>query len=175
MHAMDQPSADGINSYFISKFAREAGLKAVLSGLGADELFGGYPSFRRDKLIKHLRQLPSFILKGASFISQDKYRKISFLNTESPVGNYLFNRGYFNPLETAKIFDMDLGEVESLLYDNAIATSFDQLSEGNKTSYLESNIYMQHQLLKDTDCMSMWHGIEVRVPFLDYDLINAAH
>jgi asparagine synthase (glutamine-hydrolysing) len=175
LEAMDQPTADGINSYFISKFAREAGLKAVLSGLGADELFGGYPSFKRERLIKNLRHLPSFVLKGANYIPQNKYQKISFLHNESPVGNYLFNRGYFTPQETANLFDMDQGEVESLLYDEVLTTPIDELSEGNKTSYLESNLYMQHQLLKDTDFMSMWHSIEVRVPFLDYDLVNAAH
>lgn len=175
LKAMDQPSADGINSYFISKFAKEAGLKAVLSGLGADELFGGYPSFKRDKLIKNLRQLPRFVLNRANLIPQNKYHKISFLTTDSYIGNYLFNRGYFTPLETAKLFDMDLSQVQSLLYDEETSVSLTELSEGNKTSYLESNFYMQSQLLKDTDFMSMWHSIEVRVPFLDYDLVRVIH
>ncbi|MGN6617079.1 MAG: asparagine synthase (glutamine-hydrolyzing) [Ilyomonas sp.] len=175
LRAMDQPSADGINSYFISKFAKEAGLKAVLSGLGADELFGGYPSFRRNTLIKNIRQLPGFIINNAHLIPQHKYQKINFLGTESDTANYLFNRGYFTPAETARLFDMDVSEVQALLFGEEFFTSLEQLSEGNKTSYLEANLYMQNQLLKDTDYMSMWHSIEVRVPFLDYDFIKCAH
>ena len=175
LQAMDQPSADGINSYFISKFAKEAGLKAVLSGLGADELFGGYPSFKRNKLIKNIRQLPAFIINNAHLIPQHKYQKINFLKTENDTGNYLFNRGYFTPVETARLFDMHVSEVQALLLQEEFFISLEQLSEGNKTSYLESNLYMQNQLLKDTDYMSMWHSIEVRVPFLDYDFIECAH
>jgi asparagine synthase (glutamine-hydrolysing) len=175
LNAMDQPSADGINSYFISKFAKEAGLKAVLSGLGADELFGGYPSFRRTKLIKNLKRLPRVLLDRANWISANKYQKVRFLSSNSDVGNYLFNRGYFTTLETAKLFDMDLSEVELILSMEQTRLLPEELSEENKTSFLESNLYMQNQLLKDTDFMSMWHSIEVRVPFLDYDLIKTAH
>lgn len=175
MAAMDQPSTDGINSYFISKFAKEAGLKAVLSGLGADELFGGYPSFQREHLIRNLRMLPNFLLKQAHRIPANKYQKVSFLGTPSPIGNYLFNRGYFIPQETAQLFDLSLDQVNSLLFDEELSMLQDTISEGNKNSFLESNLYMQSQLLKDTDFMSMWHSIEVRVPFLDYDLIATAH
>ncbi len=175
LQAMDQPSTDGINSYFISKFAKEAGLKAVLSGLGADELFGGYPSFKRSKLIKNIRQLPAFIINNAHLIPQHKYQKINFLKTANDTGNYLFNRGYFTPVETARLFDMHVSEVQDLLLQEEFFISLEQLSEGNKTSYLESNLYMQNQLLRDTDYMSMWHSIEVRVPFLDYDFVESAH
>ncbi|RZL32022.1 MAG: asparagine synthase (glutamine-hydrolyzing), partial [Pedobacter sp.] len=63
MQAMDQPTNDGINSWFVNKCAKENGLKAVLSGIGADEIFGGYPSFKRMGLIKMLKKLPIFIIK----------------------------------------------------------------------------------------------------------------
>ena len=169
---MDQPSSDGINSYFISKFAKEAGLKAVLSGLGADELFGGYPSFRRTKLLNRLKKIPSFVLGISDMHSRDKFKKLKFLNQESAVGDYLFNRGYFVPAETARLLELDEKEVVSQVFNLPMPEFLNSISPGNKTSYLESNLYMEGQLLKDTDYMSMWHSIEVRVPFLDYDLIK---
>jgi asparagine synthase (glutamine-hydrolysing) len=173
LKAMDQPSADGINSYFISKFAKEAGLKAVLSGLGADELFGGYPSFKRLGLVNRLKKIPDFLLQSASRLPQNKYQKISFLSSDNDTGDYLFNRGYYTPGDTARLLDMDVKEVRTLLGEtNRVANQLNW-SEGNKMSFLESTLYMEDQLLKDTDFMSMWHSIEVRVPFLDYDLVKA--
>jgi asparagine synthase (glutamine-hydrolysing) len=174
LHAMDQPSADGINSYFISKFAKEAGLKAVLSGLGADELFGGYPSFGRHQTVKKLKLLPAFIRDKAHHLPGSKYHKISFLG-KGLLGDYLFNRGYFSPRETSRLLDVNESEVESVLFHNGMIKDISELSAGNQTSYLESSLYMENQLLKDTDYMSMWHSVEVRVPFLDIDVIKAVH
>jgi asparagine synthase (glutamine-hydrolysing) len=175
--AMDQPSADGINSYFISKYARENGLKAVLSGLGADELFGGYTSFKRGPVIQKLSKLPAFALSLAKHFPKDKYRKISFLKYHNARGEYLFNRGYFHSNDVARFLDSTPREVRSILSSlpNPITSSPSRpLSHGNRTSFLESNIYMQDQLLRDADVMSMWHGLEVRVPFLDRDLVEAS-
>lgn len=172
MEAMDQPSSDGINSYFISKFAKEAGLKAVLSGLGADEFFGGYSSFKRGTLVKNLNKLPHFFYQLAKTLPQDKYKKFHFLTLNNITGEYLFNRGYFIPSDTAQILDMKEQQVINLLQEIEVPECVSTLSEGNKASYLESNLYMESQLLKDTDVMSMWHSIEVRVPFLDFDLIK---
>jgi len=174
LQAMDQPSADGINSYFISKYAKEAGLKAVLSGLGADELFGGYPSFRRQDVMKKLMMVPAFIRDKAFFLRGNKYHKISFLG-KGHLGDYLFNRGYFTPRETSRLLDVDETQVENVLYHNGMSYDISELSKGNQTSYLESNLYMENQLLKDTDYMSMWHSIEVRVPFLDIDVMKSVH
>ena len=171
--AMDQPSTDGINSYFISKFAREAGLKAVLSGLGADELLGGYPSFRRTRMIRNLKQLPDFILDKTTLLPNNKFHKISFLKNNSVIGDYLFNRGYFHIREIAQLMDSTEQEINEKIYNEHEADI--SIKNGNLVSYLETTIYMEGQLLKDTDYMSMWHGLEVRVPFLDLDLMNAIH
>jgi asparagine synthase (glutamine-hydrolysing) len=170
--AMDQPSADGINSYFISKFAKEAGLKAVLSGLGADEFFGGYSSFKRGDMVRKLRLIPKPLLEITNYLSQNKYKKISFLKSDNAIGEYLFNRGYFTDLEIAGLLDMDQKEVRQILLATQLPEFLQELDKGNRASYFESNLYMEHQLLRDTDVMSMWHSIEVRVPFLDYDLIK---
>jgi asparagine synthase (glutamine-hydrolysing) len=78
INAMDMPTTDGINSWFISKYAHEDGLKAVLSGIGADELFGGYPSFKRIKHIGLLRRLPKSLFSAARHFKADKYKKLSY-------------------------------------------------------------------------------------------------
>lgn len=175
MAAMDQPSSDAINTYFISMFAKQTGLKAVLSGLGADELLGGYASFRLSQVVDNSKQIPGFLFQIAELIPVYKYKKISFLERKDPVGEYLFNRGYFSQLESAKILDIDISEVEKTLNQIVVPDDVNKLRDGNRVSYLESNLYMQNQLLKDTDAMSMWHGIEVRVPFLDIDFVSAIH
>src|SRR6185437_12829520 len=74
--SMDMPTTDGINTWFISRYARQDGLKAVLSGLGADELFGGYPSFRRIKYHKYLRKIPAYLFNTANYFKTDRYKKI---------------------------------------------------------------------------------------------------
>jgi len=175
MEAMDQPSADGINSYFICKYAREYGLKAVLSGIGADELLGGYSSFKQSGTVAKVKNVPGFLFNLANLAPQDKYRKISFLSTKDPVGEYLFYRGYFSMTETARLLGVSRKEVYDTLSTVIVPDFVSNLTNGNKVSYLECNLYMLGQLLKDTDVMSMWHSIEVRVPFLDRDFIKAVH
>jgi len=173
--AMDQPSADGINTYFISKFAKASGLKAVLSGLGADELLGGYTSFKKSSFVNKSKLLPARLYSMAEMSPKYKYRKLSFLQRKDPVGEYLFNRGYFSRQSTSQLLDVDITEIDKALEKISVPNSISNLNEGNRVSYLESNLYMQSQLLKDTDVMSMWHSIEVRVPFLDIDFIRAVH
>jgi asparagine synthase (glutamine-hydrolysing) len=166
--SMDMPTTDGINTWFISKYAHGDGLKAVLSGIGADELFGGYPSFSRIKYLKSLRRYPPEIFKAINYFASDPYRKISFLNYKHPVADYLFLRGHHSPIDIAKILDIDLTEVEDILFKNRRLPSVRNYNEED-AAWFETNLYMQNQLLRDTDVMSMSHGLEVRVPFLDED------
>jgi asparagine synthase (glutamine-hydrolysing) len=175
IHSMDQPSTDGINSYFICKYARKAGLKAVLSGLGGDELLGGYPSFRRSRYYNKLKNIPGFLLGMAGYAPKDNHRKLSFLERKDPVGEYLFYRGYYTPAETSRLLGCSIAHVKEVLANISVPRSVAALSPGNRVSYLESNLYMQSQLLKDTDAMSMWHSLEVRVPFLDRDFMDVVH
>ena len=175
LEAMDQPSTDGINSYFISKYAKEYGLKAVLSGIGADELFGGYPSFYRNRLLLKARMIPKFIFALANIFPDDKKKKIHFLQLKSVLGDYLFNRGFFIPAQVAQLLDSTEKEIWELLENIQLPLIVNNLLPQEQVSYMETNGYMQNQLLKDTDYMSMWHSVEVRVPFLDKDLMNAIH
>lgn len=177
LDAMDQPSCDGINTYFISQKAKELGLKAVLSGLGADELFGGYNSFYRTSLLKKLKKIPSFALNIAGFFPDDKRKKLSFLATKTSLGDYLFNRGFYTNSQIAELLDCTEVEVNEVFEkaSNLFPNFLDKLNPQEKVSYLETNYYMQNQLLKDTDYMSMWNSIEVRVPFLDKELLEVVH
>lgn len=175
IQAMDQPSNDGINSYFICKYAKAYGLTAVLSGLGADELFGGYKSFKRAKVLASLRWLPDFMFRVADIFPGDRKKRINFLQLKSALGEYLFSRGFFIPAQVAGFLDCSEREVFEVLERACLPVFTEKLAPLEKVSYLETNLYMQNQLLKDTDCMSMWHSLEVRVPFLDKDLMNIVY
>lgn len=171
MEAMDQPSIDGINSYFICKFAKAYGLTAVLSGLGADELLGGYDSTRRSQLLKRLSFLPSFILAATNYSPNDRIKRIAYLKENTLQNKYLFYRGIYNPIQIASLLDTSQKRVIAILKKVEILPC-NSKSEIQEAAHLEQNLYMQNQLLKDTDYMSMWHGLEVRVPFLDKEVIT---
>jgi asparagine synthase (glutamine-hydrolysing) len=165
---MDMPTTDGINTWFISKYAHDDGLKAVLSGVGADELFGGYPSFNRIKHLKTLRRFPPASFSAAKYFTSDRYKKVSFLTYNHPIADYLLLRGHYTPSDIAKILDTDLGTVENILFNNKQLPYLKNYNEKD-AAWFEINLYMQNQLLRDTDVMGMSHGLEVRVPFLDED------
>jgi asparagine synthase (glutamine-hydrolysing) len=167
--AMDMPTTDGINSWFISKYAHEDGLKAVLSGIGADEYLGGYPSFNRIKYLKYLRKVDPSLFSVLTGILPDQYKKLTFLSHDHHLADYLLLRGLFSPDDIARFLDTDSKQVREILFDTS-SIAFQHSYTGQHASWLETNLYMQNQLLRDTDVMSMSHGLEVRVPFLDEDL-----
>ncbi len=171
---MDQPSNDGINSWFVNKVAQENGLKAVLSGIGADELFGGYPSFTRTEIVKRLKKVPNFLLKLTAHLPQNKLQRLSYLAYKNLIGEYLFLRGFFAPKTIAKLLNIREAKVHQCLSNYQLAASLNALQGKDRMSWFETNVYMQNQLLKDTDYMSMAHGVEVRVPFLDRDVVQHA-
>lgn len=168
LEAMDQPTNDGINSYFISRIARASGLKVALSGLGADELLGGYPSFQYASKIGVLRRLPHWSHPLLAQLPDERWKKMYFFRLPGLTGEYLFYRGLFTPKQIASITGETEAKVTQILAHHALqAGEHAPTSPGNRAAWIESNYYMQNQLLRDTDSMSMWHGLEVRVPFLD--------
>jgi ADP-heptose:LPS heptosyltransferase len=186
MQAMDQPSIDGINSYFVSKAAAEAGLKVALSGLGGDELFGGYPSFRQlPALVGALKPFKSipFLGKGFRLLSAGTMRKFTspkyagLLEYGTSYGGaYLLRRGMYMPWELPEVLD---GEMVRQGWDELRALSHleqtiqDVRNVHLKVTALETSWYMRNQLLRDADWASMAHSLEVRVPLVDIELFRA--
>ncbi|WP_439697082.1 asparagine synthase (glutamine-hydrolyzing) [Mucilaginibacter sp. AW1-7] len=171
--AMDMPTTDGINSWFISKYAHDDGLKAVLSGVGADEYFGGYPSFNRIRYIGRLKNIPPRLFSAVAHLLPDPYKKLTFLASDHPLADYLLLRGLFSPGDIARVLDISAREVRDVLFDQVSLPGM-RTYDAEQASWFETNIYMQNQLLRDTDVMSMSHGLEVRIPFLDEDLTGLA-
>lgn len=170
--AMDMPTTDGINSWFISKYAHEDGLKAVLSGVGADELFGGYPSFNRIKYLAYLRKLPAWIFKISGRFLPDNYKRLTCMAIDHPAADYMALRGFFSISDISDILNTGIDHIIEVLFGSAPLMpphNYDY----EHASWFETHFYMQNQLLRDTDVMSMGHGLEVRVPFLDEDFSQA--
>jgi asparagine synthase (glutamine-hydrolysing) len=187
LRAMDQPTIDGINTWLVSAKTRAAGVKVALTGLGADEMFAGYSTFRHvprmERAAANLAKLPSAMRRplAASILllagKSDRNRKIAELASgeNATVHPYFLVRGLFTAAERRALYAGDYEsaerEMESLLQKSVTASS--TLDAVNRVSYLESNWYMRNTLLRDSDFMSMAHGLELRVPFLDRALVEA--
>ncbi len=169
--AMDQPTVDGVNTYFISKYAKYEGLKAVLSGIGGDEVFGGYPSFERYPMWRKLRMVPSSLSKLASSNDYVSRAKLSFLHLPNLLSLYLMNRGIFTMQQASLLAEVD----EMRLLDacfGVYGVGGEQHNNLLDNAEMEMTLYLKDQLLKDADSLGMWHGVEIRVPFLDRPLLE---
>ncbi len=170
LNAYDSPCNDGVNTWFISKYAKENNLKAVLSGLGADELFGGYPSFTRLAQLKKAHQYKNIITKFSGLLPGN-YQRFDFLKLDDHVSDYLLLRGFYTPSKIASILSVSKAEIIKQLNTHSPSTAR-KLNTLKDVSAMETEMYMQNQLLKDSDYMSMQHGIEIRVPFLDNEFLH---
>lgn len=168
---MDQPTVDGLNTYFVSKAARETGLKAALSGIGGDEIFYGYPSFKRTKTLNFLSKIPYSIIK--IFEHSAKYKKLELLQAEQDFSFYLPQRALFSPADISKLLNICKDRVYGLISD-LWQIYRPKSSNGlmDKISFFELNMYMKNQLLRDADVYGMANSLEIRVPFLDKELVD---
>ncbi|HVT02562.1 MAG TPA: asparagine synthase (glutamine-hydrolyzing) [Thermoanaerobaculia bacterium] len=186
--AMDQPTVDATNSFLVSKAAAEIGLKVALSGTGGDELFGGYTSFRRiPRSVRNFGWARHIPVVGRTFRSLylqliPQRRGISrkaagmFELGGTYAGAYLLKRGLFLPWEIAGLVGEELA-VEGLARLNMLPRITEEIEPDPMTPFgrvaaLESSLYLRDQLLNDIDWASMAHSLEVRVPFVDVDLLR---
>jgi asparagine synthase (glutamine-hydrolysing) len=196
--SLDQPSMDGINTYFVSWAARESGLKVSLSGLGGDECFAGYATFGNTALLQRLR-------KAAWFVPQALRRAIApllikTLQTRMPPDAaskaaavwlepdrlphpYFFARALFPPGPLGELTDArfrpstvgaDGVTLEPTWFGwlDRIASETTKLEPLASTAWLEMRSYMVSTLLRDTDSVSMGSSLEVRVPLLDTAIVE---
>ena len=188
--AMDQPSIDGINTWFVSKAASEADLKVAISGVGGDELFGGYPSFRDIPKWVRLLWLPTRIPGLGALMEQVQVAFAPLFPRMNPKtagmiryggtypGAYLLRRGLFLPRELPELIGKDLAQ-EGLRrlrpqqhIQHQLANHKPPRTAHGLIATLESTLYMRNQLLRDTDWASMAHSLEVRTPLVDTTLLR---
>ena len=183
---MDQPSIDGINTWYISKAAKELNYKVALSGVGGDELFCGYPSFSQIPKIYNLLSTVSAIPLSNQIIRScfsllsniTKKQKLDYLETYSSSLKdlFYFKRALFMPEEIGRFVDKDLlaeGLEKLLLRENKLHIDSFFEEPLSQLGCLESNYYLCNQLLRDSDWASMSHSIELRTPLVDVELLKS--
>lgn len=188
--SLDQPSLDGVNTYFVAQTARQAGLTVALSGLGGDELFGGYtntfgqaPQVARALGWAHavpggatlarlaLRALPPARAAAWSRVAA------ALAYPPGPAAAYFTRRGLLAPAAVAGLLAPDLWDAGRRAFDPVAhiaqaAAPAEATPSYHWISRAELRTYTQHQLLRDTDAMSMAHSLEVREPLLDRVLVE---
>ena len=168
---MDQPTLDGINTYVVSEAVRAQGTKVVLSGLGGDELFAGYPSFSRARLLSRYALIPAPARRIAARVAVSvggiRGAKVALGLKRGLPGDaaYLASRTLFGGRQVG-----DLCGARALATEGAPP----ELTVLRQVSWRELTGYMRNTLLRDSDVFSMAHALELRVPFLDREVVAAA-
>jgi asparagine synthase (glutamine-hydrolysing) len=182
--ALDEPSVDGLNSYWISKLGAEAGFKVALSGQGGDELFGGYESLpwfeRFNKVARWAKPLPAFPL--GLLLDQDvfpfRWRKLSYLiGADDPfVAAQLAVKVLFLDRDVGALVSPSMGrnghhaEAREHLAYWSHQVEKEDLRE--RLAFMDIHTHLEPRLLRDLDAMSMAHSIEVRPVFLDHRVVE---
>ena len=187
---LDQPTIDAVNSFCVARAVSSTGIKAVLSGAGGDELFGGYASFTRLPRAMAVKRLTAPLWPGLGMLAQPlmperlraRWRHFASSNG-SFIEAYRVQRGFLLPEELEAIAGpvlrddacwreavQTVRETERGLLASLASPSGERPQAA--VARLESRMYLASQLLRDLDVMSMAHGLEVRVPFVDHELVD---
>ncbi len=185
VEGIDQPSYDGMNSYFVSKVARQH-ITVALSGLGSDELFGGYTLFKFAQRLMAFREIMTLVPNAVQQFScrlnevvpiglQERWAWRAIVGV---LGAYrtpmqIYNIRTITPKPLREKLILHKAKAEPTLremQENALRNCNPELQHNliQAISFLELNFYMLNTLLRDTDAMSMANSLEVRVPFLDH-------
>lgn len=178
IEAMDQPTVDGVNSFWISKLAAEQGFKVALSGQGGDELFGGYTSWkwfnRFERIAAWTGRFPS---RCSHLFDREsrryRWRKLSYLfgTTDPFVASQLAVRILFLESDVGRLLTSPLAETDTTDevgdYLRNCSPQPGQRDNQEKLSLMDIRAHLQPRLLRDLDAMSMFHSLEVRPAFLD--------
>jgi len=188
--AMDQPTNDGVNTYFVSRAARKAGLTVVLSGLGGDEVFWGYKHYRWLKqfggALRGFSSLPGLLRTavlrtGAAYgrhLGRDRWARLSFLaNRFNDESLYATFRGFYSPEQISRLVGLKESAVAELA-EKYLAPMHQgkgrRMGTADVFNQIELKRYMHDQLLRDTDVFSMASSIEALVPYLDHLVVEGA-
>jgi asparagine synthase (glutamine-hydrolysing) len=177
---MDQPTIDGINTWFVSKAASQTGLKVAISGLGGDELLGGYPTFQRVPRMQAQSQRSPWRHAAGLFLNLHTLLG-NWLDWKpnaagiprfgsTPEGAYMLAKGVFMPWELRHVISreaLEEGLARLGVQDAARQVDIGGFNSFEQVAYFESVRYMRNQLLRDTDWVSMAHSLEIRVPLVD--------